>query len=154
MSTLVFLFAIGIVLILLEVIVPGGVLGVLGGLALLAGIGLAFYQHGAKAGGLATLVAIACLGLSLYIEFALLPKTAIGKKFFLRQSIDAASQPLPGDASVIGKIGEAATTMAPSGYVLVEGRRYEASSQSGLIARGAKVRVVGVDNFHLIVSQT
>jgi len=45
------------------------------------------------------------------------------------------------------------TTLAPTGYVMLDGRRYEARSQSGLIARGATVRVVGVDSFHLIVSQ-
>ena len=40
MSGIVLLFALGIVLLTLEVVVPGGVLGVLGGLAMLGGRGL------------------------------------------------------------------------------------------------------------------
>ncbi len=155
MNLIILLFALGIVLIVLEVIVPGGVLGVIGGLAMLGGCALAFRDHGAASGGLATLAALAVLGLSLYIEFALLPKTRFGKKLFLQQAVDATSQPRPAEAAaVVGKTAEAATTMAPSGYVLLEGKRYEAFSQSGLIAKGAAVRVVGVDNFHLIVTQT
>jgi membrane-bound ClpP family serine protease len=155
MNLIILLFALGIVLIVLEVIVPGGVLGVIGGIAMLGGCALAFRHYGAFGGGLATLVALGVLGVSLYIEFALLPRTRFGKKMFLQQSVDATSQPPPADpALVVGRTAEAATTMAPSGYVLLDGKRYEAFSQSGLIAKGATVRVVGVDSFHLIVTQT
>lgn len=155
MNWILLLFAVGIVLIVLEVVVPGGVLGVLGALAMLGGCALAFHDYGASGGGLATLAALGVLGLSLYVEFALLPKTRFGQKLFLQQAVDAQSQPLPADpASVVGKTAEAATTMAPSGYVLLDGKRYEASSQSGLIAKGATVRVVGVNSFHLIVTRT
>jgi membrane-bound ClpP family serine protease len=154
MSGIVLLFALGIVLLTLEVVVPGGVLGVLGGLAMLGGCALAFFEFGASGGGIAVVVALACLAFGLFIEFRVLPRTRYGKKFFLHQSIGAASQPLPAEpASVIGKTGEAITVMAPSGYVSIEGRRYEAFCQSGLVAKGTSVRVVGVDNFHLIVAQ-
>lgn len=155
MTTVVLLLALGIVLLLLEVVVPGGVLGVLGGLAMLGGCALAFYDFGLKGGSLATVVAVASLGAAVYIEFVLLPKTRAGRKLFLNQSVDAASQPLPADAAVVvGRQVETLTTLAPSGYVLLDGRRCEARSQSGLIAKGAVVRVVAVDNFSLIVSQT
>jgi membrane-bound serine protease (ClpP class) len=53
---------------------------------------------------------------------------------------------------VVGRPAEALTTLAPSGYVAVDGRRYEAFCQSGHAAKGATLRVVGVDNFRLIVS--
>ncbi|HYD84913.1 MAG TPA: NfeD family protein [Opitutus sp.] len=155
MTTIVLLFALGIVLLTLEVVVPGGVLGVIGGLLMLGGCVLAFNEFGVEGGGLATVVALACLALGLYVEFRLLPRTRFGKKLFLSNSVDARSQPLPADATaVVGKTAEALTTMAPSGYVAIDGRRYEARSQAGLIAKGTTVRVVGVDNFHLIVTHT
>jgi membrane-bound serine protease (ClpP class) len=53
----------------------------------------------------------------------------------------------------VGKTAEAVTTLAPSGYVVVDGRRYEAFSQSGHAAKGAILRVVGLDNFRLIVTK-
>jgi membrane-bound ClpP family serine protease len=155
MTTVVLLLSLGIVLLLLEVVVPGGVLGVIGGLAMLAGCALAFYDFGLQGGALATAVALVSLGVAVYIEFALLPKTRAGRKFFLSQAVDAASQPMPADAAlVVGRQVETLTTLAPSGYVLLDGHRCEARSQSGLIAKGAQVRVVAVDNFSLIVSQT
>lgn len=155
MNAVVILLAVGIVLLLLEVIVPGGVLGVIGGLAMLGGCALAFHRFGAQGGSVATGLALAGLAVSLYIEFALLPKTRFGKKMFLHQAVDATSQPPPADPKQIeGKVGEALTTLAPSGYVQLDGRRYEARSQGGLIAKGASVRVVGVDSFHLVVTQT
>ena len=153
MTTIVLLFALGIVLLTLEVVVPGGVLGVIGGLLMLGGCVLAFYEFGTGGGGVATAIALGCLGVGLYVEFRILPRTRFGKKLFLSRSVDAKSQPLPAEAAVVGKTAEALTTMAPSGYVAIEGRRYEAVSQSGLIAKGATVRVVGMDNFHLIVTQ-
>lgn len=155
MTAIVLLFGLGIVLLTLEVAVPGGVLGVLGGLAMLGGCALAFYEFGASGGGVAVVVAVICLVVGLYVEFRVLPKTRYGKKLFLNQTVSATSQPLPADAAaVVGKLAEAVTMMAPSGYVSIDGRRYEAFSQSGLIAKGATVRVVAVDNFHLIVVPT
>ncbi|HTO05305.1 MAG TPA: NfeD family protein [Opitutus sp.] len=155
MTAIVLLFGLGIVLLTFEVVVPGGVLGVLGGLAMLGGCALAFYEYGAGGGGIAVGVALACLALGLFIEFRVLPRTRYGRKLFLNQAVDATSQPLPADATiVVGKFAEAVTVMAPSGYVTIDGRRYDAFSQSGLIAKGATVRVVAVDNFHLIVAKT
>ncbi len=153
MTTIVILFALGILLLTFEVVVPGGVLGVLGGLAMLGGCALAFYEFGAGGGGLATAIALGCLGIGLFVEFRILPRTRFGRKLFLSRTLEAKSQPAPAEATVIGRTGEALTTMAPSGYVSIEGRRYEAVSQSGLIAKGAKVRIVGMSNFHLIVTQ-
>lgn len=155
MTAIVLLFSLGIVLLTLEVVVPGGVLGVIGGIAMLGGCAIAFYEYGVDGGVLAVLVALGCLAVGLYVEFRILPKTRYGKKLFLNQAVDAKSQPLPAEASaVVGKLAEAVTMMAPSGYISLDGRRYEAFSQSGLIAKGATVRVVAVDNFRLIVAQT
>jgi membrane-bound ClpP family serine protease len=55
---------------------------------------------------------------------------------------------------VIGQVATALTTLAPSGFVSIAGKRYEAFCRSGLVARGAQLTVVGVDNFRLIVSES
>lgn len=153
MTTIVLLFSLGILLLVLEVAVPGGVLGIIGGLAMLAGCVLAFLDFGMSGGWLAVGVALLCLGLALYAEFVLLPKTPLGRRMFLRNSVDATSQSMPAEAvDVVGKMGETLTMMAPGGYVMIDGRRYEGRSRDGLIAKGITVRVVDVDNFQVIVS--
>lgn len=153
MSAIVLLFLLGIVLLGFEVITPGGILGVLGGLAMLGGCALAFDAFGGTGGTVATLVALALLGLALYVEFGLLPRTRWGRRFFLQQAVDATSQPAVATADVVGKICEAETTLAPSGYVSLDGRRYEAFSRSGHAGKGARLQVVAVDNFRLIVTK-
>ncbi|MDR1279772.1 MAG: serine protease [Opitutaceae bacterium] len=154
MTTLVILFIVGIILLAAEVIAPGAVLGTLGALAMLAGCVIAFWQHGPTGGGVAVAAALFLVGVMLAIEFLVLPRTRWGHRFFLHKSIDSRSQPPVADAAAITRrTGEALTTLAPTGYVLVEGRRYEATSRSGLIGKGAPVAVVGTETFQLVVEK-
>jgi membrane-bound ClpP family serine protease len=155
MNAIVLLFLLGVLLLAGEVFVPGAVLGILGGLCMAAGCVISFVQLGSTGGMLATLVAVGLLSTTLYVELVWLPKTRFGKKLIVQSTISATSQPpLADKASIVGKTAEAVTPLVPSGYVLVEGRRYEAFSQSGHIAKGAQLRVTGLDNFRLIVTQT
>lgn len=153
MNAIVLLFTIGLILLAFEVLVPGAILGIMGGMALLAGVITAFLTHGVSGGLTAFAIALALVGLMLYIEFAIIPKTALGKRLFLRSAVVATSQPPAGTSELVGREAEALTTLAPSGYVSVGGQRYEAFSQSGMVGRGEKLRVVGFDNFRVIVSK-
>ena len=58
MITVITLFVVGIVLVAVEILVPGGLLGALAGLFLLAGVVTAFVQFGTAGGTLATAVAL------------------------------------------------------------------------------------------------
>ena len=154
MNTIIVLFVVGFVLLAFEVIVPGAILGIFGGLALLGGVVIAFMDYGTAGGGIALAAAAGLAGLMFYIEFGILPKTPWGRRMFLHSEIGGTSQPPPADeASVLGRAGEAVTTLSPSGYILIDGRRYEAFSRSGQLPKGAEVRVVGLDNFRLIVTK-
>lgn len=153
MSVIVLLFATGIILLALELIIPGLVLGLAGGLAMLAGVGVAFAEFGAAGGGIAALGAGLVLAGVVYAEFAWLPKSRLAKFFSMGTTLPGKSQPavaLP--AEVVGAEALAETTLAPSGYVQVAGRRYEAFCQDGFAATGARLRVKSVDNFRLIVT--
>jgi len=153
MNTIILLLALGVVLFFFEIVVPGAILGTLGGLAMLGGVVVAFIEFGPTGGVATTLIAIAILAIVLYIELRILPNTRLGKRMFLHAAVDASSQPPVADVSIVGKTGEAATILAPSGFVVVEGRRLEAFSQSGYVEPGATVRVDAVDNFRVIVSK-
>jgi membrane-bound ClpP family serine protease len=153
MTPIILLFAIGVLLLAFEVFLPGAVLGIVGGVAMLGGCVLAFVHFGAAGGLGATLGAVLILGLTLYLEVVLLPRTKFGRNLFVHATVHATSQPPVATDTVVGHTGRALTTLAPSGYVLVEGKRYEAFSRSGHIEKGASLRVVGLDNFRLIVSK-
>jgi membrane-bound ClpP family serine protease len=137
-----------------EVFMPGAVLGVLGALCMAAGCVLSFLQLGASGGLVATVVALILLGLTLYGELIWLPQTKFGKKLIVQSTIAATSQPpLATQDNVIGKTAEAVTPLVPTGYVLVEGQRYEAFSPAGHVDKGELLRVSGLDNFRLIVTK-
>jgi membrane-bound ClpP family serine protease len=92
--------------------------------------------------------------MTLYAELVWLPKTRFAQKLSIKSTSGAIDRQLSvRPEEVIGKAAEALTTLAPSGYVLVEGRRYEAFSQSGHVARGEPLCVTGLDNLRLIVTK-
>ncbi len=154
MNAILLLFLLGVLLLAGEVFVPGAILGIIGGLCMAAGCVISFLRLGAGGGVLATTVALLLLGLTLYVELVWLPKTRFGKKLIVHSTVDSTSQPpLAEKENVMGRTAEALTPLVPSGFVLVEGKRYEAFSQSGHVAKGATLRVVGLDNFRLIVTQ-
>jgi membrane-bound ClpP family serine protease len=154
MSAVVLLFAVGVMLLAGEVFVPGAVLGIIGGLAMAVGCGVAFFQWGALGGAIATVAALGFLGVTLYLELVWLPQSRLGRGMVVESTVDATSQPPLATADILGKMAEAETPLVPTGYVRVEGRRYEAFCPAGHVAKGAMMRVAGQDNFRLIVTKT
>lgn len=155
MNAIILLFVVGALLLTAEIFLPGAIAGIIGGIALAVGSLLSFREFGFGGGLLASVGALVLVGVMLYLELVVLPKTAFGKRMVVQSTVSATSQPLPAaPETVIGRDARALTTLAPSGYVEVDGRRYEAFSRSGLVAKGAMLRVVAVDNFRIIVSQS
>lgn len=155
MTLIVLLFALGIVLLAVEVIVPGGILGSIGGLLMFGGCVAAFMRYGTGGGMIAVTAAAVLAALAFYIEFRVLPKTSVGRKAFLTAEIKAVSSALGEEArDLIGKSASALTMLSPSGYIMVDGKRYEAFCQSGQVPAGTALEVTGADNFRLIVSET
>ncbi len=155
MTLIILLFAIGILFIAVEVIVPGAILGSIGALLMFGGCIKAFIDYGTLGGIVAVLTAFALGGLALLVEFRYLPKTKLGKRAFLTKEITAVSAAVGSEAcELIGKSAEALTMLSPSGYVLVEGHRYEAFCQSGQVPVGSALDIIGADNFRLIVTLT
>lgn len=152
-TTVVALFAVGLVLLAFEVIMPGAVLGIIGGVALLIGVVVAWTEHGAEGGLLALTGALGSVVVLLLFEFVVLPRTRFGRRFFLHKAIDATSQPPVAEDpdTVVGREAVAVTALAPTGVVRVDGRRYEARCESGFAEPGERLRVVRVETFHLVV---
>jgi len=154
MTTILLLFIFGIVLLVLDLFVPGIILSTAGTLAFLAGTARAFTEYGIGGGLLAFAIGAVLLTVTLYIEYWVLPKTRIGKKFFLHASVDGTSQaPSDQTSALAGKEALALTPLMPSGQIEVEGKRYEALSLDGHVARGARLKVTGMQNFSLTVTK-
>ncbi len=152
-TTVIALFVVGLLLLGFEVIVPGAVLGFAAVVAFLAGVVVAWIEHGAAGGLLALSAALFAVFALLYFEFRILPRTRIGRRMFLEKAVDGASQPpVAARASdVVGREALAVTALGPTGIVEVNGRRYEARCDSGFAETGARLRVARVETFHLVV---
>ncbi len=151
MNAIALFFIIGVLLLGFEVFIPGGILGVLGGLALLGGCGLAFSNYGLSGGMIAVSVGLVLVAAMLIFEFVILPKTAMGKRLFLTASIKGTAKSARAK-DLTGISGKTVTALAPTGYVLIEGQQHEAFCRSGFLDAGVAVKVIGMDNFRLIVT--
>jgi len=155
LAGIIALMVAGLVLVGLEMFVPGGVLGILGGICIIAGTVLTYEAFGAMGavwyGALASVLLVAVI----LVEFKLLPKTQFGRRLFLtstsggRRGAETAGP--PGADALAGQRGEALTTLAPTGVVRIGGEQYEAFSEDGLLERGESIEAIGRDNFRVIV---
>jgi membrane-bound ClpP family serine protease len=154
MSVLFVLFLLGIVLLALEIVTPGPLCGIAGCICMVLGVVKSFALFGPLGGAVAVVLALLALGAVIYLEFVWLPRSRLVKAFTMGTTLEATSQPPPAQAEdVVGREAVAETTLAPGGFVRVGDRRYEAFCRSGHAPAGATLRVVGLDNFRLIVSQ-
>jgi membrane-bound ClpP family serine protease len=153
MTGILLLFLTGALLLTAEVFLPGAIAGIIGACALAVGSAFAFMEFGAGIGSLATAAALLLVGVMLYVELVWLPRTRFGRGLVVHSTVEGQSQPPPATPEVIGQAAVALTTLAPSGWVEIAGRRYEAFCRSGHATRGSTLKVVGLDNFRVIVTE-
>lgn len=157
MSTLAWpllLLAFGLILLIAEVFIPsGGVIGVLA----LACIGLSLWRAFEQSADLGLkflladfLLAPLVLSLALYLW----PRTPLAKRVFLqppaREDIELSHSSQRLD-HLVGQVGRALTPLRPSGMVDFDGRRLDGQSEEGLIPSGALIQAVRVRGGRLIV---
>ncbi len=165
----IFLFAVGVILLGLELIFfhTAGFLAVIGLGAILGSLFWAMADlwphqplHTAwQAHAFITPLINIGLGLGLAVVLALLVVRFLPHAWFWdRLAVTSANKTnthyggLPAAATLVGRPARALTTLAPSGYVEIDGQRYEAFCQSGLVPAGTNLEVVGRDTFRVIVS--
>jgi membrane-bound ClpP family serine protease len=144
----------GLMLLTAEVFIPSG--GLIGILALCC-LGLSVWKAFAYSTslGLQFLVALVILmPLALMLAAHLWPRTPLAKRIFLRPPDPEDVEPSHAGERLdhlVGQFGRALTPLRPSGLVDFDGRRLDGLSEEGLIPRGSLVRAVQVRGGQLIV---
>lgn len=93
------------------------------------------------------------IGLVLILT-RILPKTTVWNNLILSSTVGNATfnNATQGETSpVVGTLGKSVSELYPIGQVEFDGRRYEARSNLGKITKGATVKVIGNDDYGLIV---
>lgn len=152
MTEVIAVMLFGYVLIGLEAIVPGGVLGILGFCCIVFS---AYLSHKAFGGWFAPSVTflVGFLGaiLLVFLEFKWLSKSKLGKSLFLANADEGVSNLEISPDDVLGKHGESLTEHHPEGMVSLDGKSYDAVCEDGFLPKGCKVKVTGLDDFRIRV---
>jgi membrane-bound serine protease (ClpP class) len=155
------IFAVGLILIILEIfVIPGfGIAGISGLILALGGLVLSmvdniifeFEFHAAEALA-AVLKSLLIVSVSMFLALVLsiyLSKKALASKAFSWIVLNSTQNKNDGFVAVeskqkelIGKIGVASTNLRPSGKVEIEDETYDAKSEIGFIAKGEKIKVI------------
>lgn len=143
--------AIGLVLIAVEIVVPGGVLGVIGALALMVAIVMGFFAFGAQGGFLAAVCIIVASAAVLAIWIKIFPRTKVGKVLTLsREGSDfKASDPTP--SPLLGKEGITLSNLQLSGIAQIDGKRTDVVAESDFIPPNTPIKVVKVEGSRVVV---
>lgn len=148
------LLAIGLILIFIEFYLPGAVIGIAGGLFVLASI-IIFATQTQSAIAVAAYICATILCLVYLIKFALwrIRSTKPDKSIYSDHSQNGyvASK---FDKTAIGKKGVVLSDLKPGGYIIVEGKQHQAISISGYIVKGTEVEIIGGEEESLIVKLT
>lgn len=146
-----------IFLLILDLLVPSaGALLLLSLVSAISAIVIAFqYDYYWGMGTLITL--FAATPWILFLAIKIWPKTFIGK-MMIRSRPESPAEVLPDTEqlrelkSMVREIGEAETNLMPSGTVKIRGKRFDANSRVGFVAKGTVIEVISIHLGHLVVA--
>lgn len=144
MAFVIILIAVGIVLILAEILlIPGiGVAGILGLVSLGGSCFYAFHEFGNTAGTAVTVInVVLLLGLTIYVLRA---KT--WKKLALNTNIDSKIQFFDEGKLAVGDSGVTLTRLAPMGTAKIGDGTFEVKSLEGIIDPGTEIEIVMIED--------
>jgi membrane-bound serine protease (ClpP class) len=148
----VILLAVALMLFFVELFIPsGGLIAILGGVAVVSGIFLLFKADTTLGliGIICTMIAVPCV---LAVGMKIWPHTPIGRMLILKDP-----PPSPVDAhktapgQLVGASGEALTDLRPIGTCLIDGKRIDCMAETGIIESGTRVHVTIDDGMQVKV---
>ncbi|MFQ5500869.1 MAG: NfeD family protein [Phycisphaerae bacterium] len=155
------LFAVGLLFVAIEVMIPsGGLLGIVALLCLGGSLASAWQVSGTTAAVMAGIEVI-CVPVVVAMAFKILPKTRFGQGLILSppgapesQSAATSTRPLPNPGlydDLLGKTGIVVTELRPSGTAEIEGRRISVVSEGETIKVDERIKVALVEGNRVVV---
>lgn len=145
------LVILGLLLILFEFYLPGAILGILGGLFILAGV-ILFASETSSLLAIVLFIGGTTAAVALLIRFAIWRIVNAKPQYSIYSNANQEGyQASDYDKTAIGKTGVVIADLKPGGYILLEGRQHPAISISGYIGKGEHVTVVGGQEQSLMV---
>ncbi len=147
----------GLFAIIVEVFVPAmGLIGIAGGITIVAAVVLAFVEHGAGAGMMALITAAVAVPSAFALLFRVFPHSIVGKRLILKTMLGPSSESRLGDSiaaldTLVGEEGVALTDLRPSGTAMIGNRRMSVVTGGEYIAKGTTLHVTKEEGSRVVV---
>jgi len=154
-SIIVLLFAIGVVVLFAELLIPSfGLLTVIAVGCFIGGIVVTFNTYGQTAGMITTICCLVGLPIGGAVGLRIWPKTWLGRKIIPPNPTVSdfdTSIPVAELDALVGESGRAISPLRPVGICDFGGRRISCVAESGMVDTGTAVEAVGVSGSNVSV---
>ena len=144
--SLIVLFAAGIVAVIVEMLIPGMIVGICGALCIITSIVYAYYNGFTTLGHLLLGISIFSMPILALIWYKIFSRTLANSE--TEKGFTSADEELK---KLISEEGITLTTLHPSGIVLFEGKRVDVVTEGSMIEKDKKVVVCTVEGNRVVV---
>lgn len=143
-------FLFGLTFLWLEFYLPGGIMGLIGGVIISVGVLLVFGEFGFQIGSLVALGAVIVVSLMLWFWMRTFRRSLFGRQVTLNAEVGH-DENLTKLAELVGKTGKTTSPILPSGKAVINGEKHDVVAQMGGIDSGVEIEVVRVDGISIVV---
>jgi membrane-bound serine protease (ClpP class) len=148
MGLVVTLLLVGFALLLLESVVPGLILGIVGFGCVGTGVALAYLRLGVATGNWVLLFTSLALVVGIWLWIKYFPDSPVARVFVSTKQIGSLGVEQP---ELLNQTGAACTALRPSGTALINGHRVDVVTEGGFVEKGAPVKVVAIEGMRVVV---
>lgn len=148
MELITTLLIIGVLLLVAEIFLPGGIAGILGILCLLGAVIISYVEFGSKVGNGVLFGVLAGLtaGAAFWLKY--FPNSRAAKPFISQRVIGGLGVEQP---DLLNRTGIAYTDLRPSGIAVIDGQRVDVVAENKMIPKGTEIKVVQVEGIRVVV---
>jgi len=141
----------GFVLIGAEIFIPGGILGIFGSIAWIWAAGVGWRNFSDPWNMLSALFLLFAGVLTFVVWIKYFPKSRMGKTLSLGASTANCKSHIGSNVFPVGTVGEAVSTLRPSGIARFDGKRIDVVADGEWIEAGQPVNISSTAGGHVSV---
>ncbi len=146
MDLVIVLLVAGAVMLMLETVLPGLIVGLCGLAFWVAAVVVAFQRT--DQGLWVLLFVMAGGGIGTVLWFKYFPRSRYAQSLMLHNTIGGEPE---ADLSLLDQVGMAQSDLRPSGVAIINDRRMDVVAEGGLIEAGTEIKVVEVTGLRVVV---
>jgi membrane-bound serine protease (ClpP class) len=148
MELVVVLLIVGVVLLLLETVLPGAIAGIVGFLCLVVAVVVSYDRFDIQTANLILLGVAIALIVGAIAWMQLFPKSALARPFVSKRTIGNIDTE---KHELLEETGTAFSNLRPSGTAIINGKRVDVITEGEMIEQGAAIKVVQIEGLRVVV---